>query len=1578
MRKQIRARRSGAYLGPSSATRNIIIESKESWTRESSDILKCWMNHILAIGSGFFDDHVTKHIIAQQVSLFRVAHEECRTPLHFLRQKISSGGLYIERSVSFQENCNAWESLARLLFESFESMWLIPCLAVLLRNKEYLSLLLRFRSNDESVNSRKIVPHYQTMLKALQGGFAPSRAVKYFKREIQNSRRNAFSRTLLPYEAYNATILYHFLSIVFVIDKAKHLADANCETRCNPPLFQGRSEFKSCASIVKSFAKDFLQSHGDVVKYLRQIAVVFAYEAPVIESGSACSPISNIAEDLADGRKLCTIASLLTNDPTLLSIVPWSAKREHDICNSASKRRQANLHIAINQFNRVDSSRPRNFSWTEISRCILQQNTEKLVNVLWELVRLWIDQKVIPDVSVVTKETAMLQQMFLRREPCFDWSMPQRMKQGPLFGTFESQDADLSKKSDNDRSSALLTWCDAVAQLHGLRVHDWASCFLDGSVLCLLMHHYFPDRLGKSDINFLNAHDISMTASVDQVRANFTLFRNWAADLGNIPLISFDPALVLASAADSSQKVLLYSKAAQMMAAYIFARVCIQADKPQSEVCDWDTFLDRQLVLDGLEDFTSGSFASDLSQDKNAQTCHDQQHSSKSLRKHASKFQRLQNDRSVRKVLWNVDVNQACETIQHAVSSWRSRLLLANTRRAVLFVQSKYRFHCQRAELERRNKNAAIIQSVSREVLCRKNFLALPRAQSILQRAAARYLCARQKCVKETLNMLKSCKSSNGYSADICARSWADANEATIKLQQASRHCLSKHHQRRQLHMELVQQHSLNEENAFGQTTPPTPAEWLAPADGQVERPAAREAEAESAVPLETSSKQQTTSWPFLSRNLAPAVASGLHSLFCGPKLVFLPSNHLASEKNESHGEHNVGQPSHAQERVITTDHRNAYENRDSRGSVSSDDSFTSAQDDLPAAKENDDSSGSSDDAGTVHFDTPLSERQSSCPNNPLTARHEGNDQSRELFDSDTTRCPISRHDMSGNEVHSPGIFADCSEFAENTNMEYRDGSENAAFATESARIATSAVAAQVATANLMIQSTEPRQEGFVVTVSIGRRDDCAEESVFVPTADVKQNAPGLHDSESTAVDDIEWLPEQATPHDWRPPSSFSLPEHVTVSWNAAKHSPTYTIVKEGQVLDNEITPANVCSDFEDIQPVTSNDPLSLQPTPSRTFSHNLFDECVDPKQSQLTPNGITTEYNRTCDDFREFSAMNGSEDIEGSLVPIEVRFNQLSDLRNLSQEQDMDSPKFHIKLHQDRGENVEAGEGSVSNLFEVTVPVKSAYNMTVETSPGSDLENRHSCLNSTKDGLPTRSMRNESKRGCSPALVQSCKLCRDHEFDCLLKRILTFLRQSSRSTQSIESTERSLKALCAMIEAQKIPVHGVTIAEIADPTVRCLQIYTDCPQIVSLSVRVLDILLVADNIALVGSEMTSIAMRLDCVRRMLSATQRRTANFQQRQDRSRSLFEKLALDGTDRILLERNSARSSNESELREENLQKVTEVSERLSSVQVISDSKDFSQQAHHKETQFFGHANVLEQAMMILKPASLHNRQ
>lgn len=497
--------------------------------------------------------------------------------------EIEKGRFIVSNRFFLENDLEVRKDLAAIFLKNYNPLWLLFALSVVLR--------IDFESHlDNEIQSARDAPgsfNPQKILAKVVDSAINSRLLSYTipgttlseMTTPSGAMRGRGSLRSQRRDLYNGVILSRMLHIIFLLDHAK--LSAHKIVTGDPPLFRYGSKYGSSKEIVHHLGLHYMQGQGNVIQYLRHRRFIVSYEAPAFDRMQSLF-VKNLLNDLVDGRRLCKLASVMLRDQSLLSelrkVREGMTKQELRSCHLS------NVGLAMKKMQEYASSQMKGpFNWKGTQTDIVDRVKEKSLDIVWQVVSLWLEVVVL-NRHRLEAEIKVVQQQFRESgtEHHVDWS-PGKPDLGDVSPTPVSPtQLTVYENCDSVNSSLLLQWCMTVAAIYGIEVREYTESFRSGAALCVILRHYYPELIQTSEIIHVGPAGMrpanDSVTEIEEAQSNFDLFTDRCRLLGGIPHIPLSAEAACAPSFGTYEKAASFGRVVELLASYLFKRVVAERD----------------------------------------------------------------------------------------------------------------------------------------------------------------------------------------------------------------------------------------------------------------------------------------------------------------------------------------------------------------------------------------------------------------------------------------------------------------------------------------------------------------------------------------------------------------------------------------------------------------------------------------------------------------------------------------------------------------------------------------------------------------------------------------------------------------------------------------------------------------------------------------------------------------------------------------------------------------------------------------------------------------------------------------
>eukprot|EP00116_Pleurobrachia_bachei_P000377 sb/3460639/ len=459
--------------------------------------------------------------------------------------------------------------------------------------------------------------------------------------------------------------------------------------------------------------------------------------------------VSRIETDLRDGTRLCRLAEILTETPLCDKLrVPTVSRlqKAHNVSLMLTQMVSEGVslddvpHGTIDKYSIVDGNQNLTLAliWNvifqySISRILAVNQLEAEINILK---------------SILNRRKKMFRPSLRGGDDDYVLGLPSRRLSVNEASFFKSRVL-----------TALMEWCQTVCSFYDVPVDNFTVSFSDGRVLCLLIHHYHPElvpfhrvkmctalsrQLIEMDLSrdFLTDPVVETERFRDNERENFKLLAEAMSGLAAVPSMVFPQdmigtipdervvitfvAYLCASLVDISQEFRAAQRIQRLWKRYKFLQRHEEMRGVRKDVIKVQSLM--RMVLAGKKlDYLRANREAILAERREYAARRIQQgwRGAKEVKLARGEFL-AKREAAVKLQQWYRGILEV---------RWRDRICAARK------IQSVWRGHRARCQLERAQSSVIKIQAAYRGHQCRRRFLA--------QRSAASVISARWKATIE-------------------------------------------------------------------------------------------------------------------------------------------------------------------------------------------------------------------------------------------------------------------------------------------------------------------------------------------------------------------------------------------------------------------------------------------------------------------------------------------------------------------------------------------------------------------------------------------------------------------------------------------------------------------------------------------------------------------------------------------------------------------------------------------------------------------------------------------------------------
>lgn len=491
----------------------------------------------------------------------------------------------VNPNIDFATDVPSRRTVVSHILLNYHPAWLLPALCVMFETNLAVDLdaaLYTARNTNPSAQDHFTL--MQFLEDVLYTAFlSPHRHV--FSDVLQDTSSNTTSpiSPAVARKKFHRLILERILELVLLLDFSG--TTPGLFIRADPPLFRHDSSVTSSKEFVSVMEKSLFET--DMLQlFFRQYPL--RYRMPRCEVRRELS-ISDLAQDLRDGIRLCKLAALFTNDKSILGQVrvpsPQKMQKEiHDI-------RLHNIQLAMRTLLRFAQKTTKEaVEWYASPMEVATGNLPTILPFLWQLVAMWRDS-VLFSTSDLSAELETVKQKFRenRRKVARPSQSPTlEMSLNELSPSIQSpSNLCIYERCKNLNSSLLLEWSAVVCGTYGLVIRDFSASFRDGAALALMLHFYHPDIIRIEEIVHVAAAEVRApeAAEAEMIIAqnNFDLFVNRLRILGAFPNLHISAESALGGSSLSSETQQSFGRLTDLILSYLFRYIVLQRDSSAQE-----------------------------------------------------------------------------------------------------------------------------------------------------------------------------------------------------------------------------------------------------------------------------------------------------------------------------------------------------------------------------------------------------------------------------------------------------------------------------------------------------------------------------------------------------------------------------------------------------------------------------------------------------------------------------------------------------------------------------------------------------------------------------------------------------------------------------------------------------------------------------------------------------------------------------------------------------------------------------------------------------------------------------------
>lgn len=579
---------------PSIRKRIVCTNPDACHARQAAD-LTAWLNYELvhplhpsSNGLGNFPQHLLSSdsdFLKQLSTMHRLYHTG---ELFALRCSIKND----LREVSFQGNVDlsSNEAIRREIVShillSYHPAWLLPGLCVLFDTNLAVDLdVALYTARRTNPSARDQFTLMQFLEDVLCTAFLSPRHHLFSSLSHELSGSLSPISPLVAQKNFHCLILQRLLGLIFLLDVSK--ASHEVFIHADPPLFRHDSSVTSSNEFVSILDKTLFQS-DTIQSFLRQHGYLPNYHMPLCEVRRDLR-ISDLANDLRDGIRLCKLAALFTKDRRMLDRVrvpsPQNLQKEiHDI-------RICNIQLALRTLLKfAHKTAGEAVEWYASPMEVATGNLPSVLPFLWQLVTLWRDAILIKR-SDLSAELDVVKDMFRknhRKVARLSQSPTAEMALDELSPSVDSpSNLRIYEKCSNQNSALLLQWSAIICGMFGLAVRDFYASFRDGTALSLMLHFYHPDILSSDEIVHVTAAEVrapeAAEAELAHAQNNFNLFISRIRGIGAFPNMAISAESALNGGTLAIEKQQSFGRLMDVMLSYLFRHIVLRRESAHAQ-----------------------------------------------------------------------------------------------------------------------------------------------------------------------------------------------------------------------------------------------------------------------------------------------------------------------------------------------------------------------------------------------------------------------------------------------------------------------------------------------------------------------------------------------------------------------------------------------------------------------------------------------------------------------------------------------------------------------------------------------------------------------------------------------------------------------------------------------------------------------------------------------------------------------------------------------------------------------------------------------------------------------------------
>ncbi|KAI0565763.1 Calponiny (CH) [Gracilaria domingensis] len=604
LRRSSQARPSIASLkGTPSLRKRYVEDNPEIWLQRQAEDLTAWLNHELGDASESLSyvpasAFATSDIfVANYASLLRFCNDTTfRTDVRRLGKRVREANLSFSPDINLATEPSKFEQFVSLLTFSYNPTWLLLGLSVILRTN-FASQIDQILKQTENAAERVGIAALLNQLvdHILRTQFAVEKPI-LSQFTLKSPRATCVLPSGVAAVEQNGLVLHRALLLLLLLDQASRDRDVTSNIRMS--LFKAGSSVHKSQEVLGRLSKICMSDPTPLNLFLSNRGYRLEYDCPLWKRSSSFV-VRDLSTDLRDGIRLCRLAGLLTGDPQMQQQVKYGLQS----CTSDMKRMDRyslNVMMALDSIKTYASKRlGAKVHWNASVKDIIEGNVSKTVALLWQIVELWIEAKLL-NPQLLQEKLAEAQNEFRSKAADATWcSSPGAFQE--LSPSIRSPSRlVIYEQSDKSCIHKLLMWCAAVCGIHRIKVVDFTESFRDCVVLCIMLNHLHPHALDMDAIIRVPPAELreeqDSLKELEIVQSNIAQFQNACERLGAMPSLSISAKASLAPAFISELKEESFGRLMVLMTAYIFNRAQMgRNEKENLEYVhqfaeDWDDF----------------------------------------------------------------------------------------------------------------------------------------------------------------------------------------------------------------------------------------------------------------------------------------------------------------------------------------------------------------------------------------------------------------------------------------------------------------------------------------------------------------------------------------------------------------------------------------------------------------------------------------------------------------------------------------------------------------------------------------------------------------------------------------------------------------------------------------------------------------------------------------------------------------------------------------------------------------------------------------------------------------------------